>query len=68
MFVNHVSWMGVLRILMWFFFLILVVKIATGKRVGLALIAISALHGPFRQVRVGEIAALSILPEKSDPQ
>lgn len=37
-------------------------KIASGKWLVLALIAISALHGLFRQVRVGEITALSILP------
>lgn len=35
----------------------------------LALIAISALHGPFRKVRVEEIAALSVLPgEKESPE
>lgn len=43
-------------------------KTATGKWLVLALVAISALHGPFRKVRVGEIAALSVLPgEKGSP-
>lgn len=43
-------------------------KIASGTWLVLALIAISALHGLFRQVRVGEITALSVLPgEKGLP-
>lgn len=49
------------------FFLILLLKIVRGRWLVSALIAISALHGPFGQVRVGQIAALSRLPGERGP-
>lgn len=58
---NHISWMGLLNVC------IFNSGSTLGKYLVLALVAISALRGQFREVRLGETATFSRLPAEKEP-